>query len=65
MVIKTGDLDTRICDLCYLPKNTETYREYIRNTEKKFDLQCRDVDNMDEEDLNDYLELLDSLWVSK
>lgn len=56
------DLDIRICDLEEEAENTETYREFIRNSEKIFGLRQENIDQMDEQNLNDYLNFLCDMW---
>lgn len=60
-MITKKDLDKRICDVepC---ENTETYREFIRATEREFYICRADIDNMSDKDLNSYIEYLDNLW---
>lgn len=55
-------LDSRICDIeeC---KNTQTYREFIRETENAFGIAPQNLDNIDDEELNAYLDYLDDLWI--
>jgi len=54
-------LDERICDLVEGGENTETYREFIRNSEEEFGMNSEDIDNMKAEELNVYLNFLDYL----
>lgn len=55
------DLDKRICDVedC---GNTQTFREFIIESEKEFYLKHKDLDSLTEEELNSYLDFLDDLW---
>ena len=55
-------LDSRICDIeeC---ENTQTYREFIRETENAFGVAPQNLDNIDDEELNAYLDYLDDLWI--
>lgn len=55
-------LDKRICDVVEGASNTETYREFIRNSEENFEMDKADIDSMDDKSLNDYVEFLDYLW---
>lgn len=69
-------IDKSINDLIYLSGKTvytitdldskvnadETLREYIRNTEKEFMKKRADIDDMDDAELNTYIDYLDSLW---
>lgn len=55
------NLDKRICDVedC---DNTQTFREFIIESEKEFYLKHKDLDSLTEEELNSYLYFLDDLW---
>lgn len=55
------DLDKRICDVEGV-QNTQTYREFIRSSEESFDMDKVDIDNMEDKELNEYIEFLDYLW---
>ena len=61
-MISKNDLDKRICDL-EGGFNEQTYREHIRESEKAFCMEEADIENLNQAELNDYLELLDWLWV--
>jgi len=54
-------LDERICDI-EGGRNTQTYREFIRESEKEFGYEHMDLENMTDEELNDWVEHLDYLW---
>lgn len=54
-------LDERICDI-EGGRNTQTYREFIRESEEEFGLEYRDLESMTDKELNDYVEYLDYLW---
>jgi hypothetical protein len=60
-VLTKEHLDKRICDV-EGSANEETFREFIQNTEKEFDLIPKDLDDMRDEHLNEYLDFLDYLW---
>jgi hypothetical protein len=65
MTITKDQLDTQICDFYnYVDDvtNTETFREYIQNTEIEFDLIPMNLDGMSDKQLNEYLDFLDYLW---
>ena len=51
-------------DLDKLVNNEETLREYIRNTEKEFSLEQKMLDNISDNELNDYVTHLDLRWAS-
>lgn len=61
-MISENNLDKRICDDIDGSKNTQTYREYIRDSEEQFGLEEYPLDNMNDFDLLDHLEFLDYLW---
>lgn len=54
-------LDKRICDVEGV-ENTQTYREFIRESEEEFELEKMDLDNMSDENLTEYINFLDYLW---
>ncbi|MED1467586.1 hypothetical protein [Bacillus salipaludis] len=56
------NLDRRICDIESESKNTQTYREFIIQSEEEFGLRPRNLDNMSNEQLTEYLDFLDFLW---
>lgn len=56
-------LDSRICDMENGSDNTQTYREYIIEVEESFGLEEVDVNLLDENELRDYIDFLDDLWV--
>lgn len=56
------NLDKRICDVEEGSKNTQTYREFIRESEEEFGFEHENLDEMDAFDLFDYFEHLDYLW---
>lgn len=55
-------LDKRICDCEKGSKNAQTYREFIRESEKRFGIKPSDIDLMDESELKKYLNYIDELW---
>lgn len=59
---KITDLDKRICDLEEGATNTETLREFIKRSEKYFDMVPKNLDSINEERLNEYIDFLDYLW---
>ncbi|ENK1244768.1 hypothetical protein AB2063_002981 [Clostridium botulinum] len=62
-MISIANLDKRICDIeeC---ENTQTYREFIRESEKEFGIYPYPLDqeHVTDEILKDYMEFLDELW---
>lgn len=55
-------LDKRICDVEEGASNTETYREFIHNSERYFDLPKTELDKVLDVDLNRYFNFLCGLW---
>lgn len=62
MIYKPENLDTPINELEPLASNKQTPREYIRQSEEEFGLEPADIDNMNETQLEDYMDELDYLW---
>jgi len=60
-MIKKEDLDKRICDCEEGAENTQTWREWIIEKEKGFELRNMSLDNATEKQLNEYIEWLDYL----
>ena len=60
-MIRVEDLDKRICDMedC---ENTQTWREYIRETEEEFELYPMNLNDIRDWALEEYIDLLDELW---
>lgn len=42
--------------------NELTLEDYIRESEAEFLLEGKDLENISEEDLKEYIELIDRLW---
>ena len=61
MLLKEN-LDKRICDVEQGFTNTQTYREFIRQSEQEFGMKEAPIDKMTDEALNEYIEFLDYLW---
>ncbi len=59
---KHSDLDKRICDIEEGATNIETLREFIKRSEKYFDMVPQNLDSINEEKLNKYIDFLDYLW---
>ncbi|MEY8763385.1 MULTISPECIES: hypothetical protein [Clostridium] len=57
-----NDLDKRICDVEPGTKNTGTYREFIRKSEKEFGMAPEPIDEFEDKKLQEYLDWLDELW---
>ncbi|PKR83505.1 hypothetical protein [Heyndrickxia camelliae] len=62
MRITQEHLDLRICDVEVNATNTETYREFIQGSEEEFELIPKNLDDMTEKQLNEYIGFLDYLW---
>lgn len=61
-MITKADLDTRICDFYGQGDNEETFREYIRSSEDYFGMHEENLDDIFDEDLQEYIDFLDELW---
>ncbi|WP_026572894.1 hypothetical protein [Bacillus sp. UNC438CL73TsuS30] len=61
-MLATKNLDRRICDIESESQNTQTYREFIKQSEDEFGLRPRNLDHMSNEQLTQYLDFLDFLW---
>ncbi|WP_142415427.1 hypothetical protein [Hathewaya massiliensis] len=55
-------LDKRICDCEEGAENTQTYREFIRQTEEEFWIEHESIDKMSEKELKEYFLWLAELW---
>jgi hypothetical protein len=55
------NLDKRICDIETESENTQTYREFIRESEEEFGMCAEPIDQYSDTDLQEYLEELDYL----
>jgi hypothetical protein len=55
-------LNVRICDLEHTA-NTQTYREFVRESEEEFGLIEMDLESIDDYLLEQYLAFLDDLWL--
>lgn len=55
-------LDTPFTELVPDSTNNETPREFVRASEEEFGLAPRDIDTLDEQQLNQYIDWLDELW---
>lgn len=62
MQFTKDNLDTPIWEIELGATNKETVREFIRNTEKQFGLIPKDLDGMDNNLLNRYINFLNDLW---
>lgn len=61
-MIRVKDLDTRICDFYKTKKsNAQTFREFIRESERYYFKYEADLDNMSDYVLNKYIEFLNEL----
>lgn len=60
-MITHANLDKRICD-CEKCENTQTYREYIRESEKELGIEQSNLDSLSDEELQSNLDFLDYLW---
>jgi hypothetical protein len=60
-MITKNNLDKKICDV-EDSENAQTYREFIRVSEKEFGMCPEPIDLFSDIDLQEYLEFLDYLW---
>jgi hypothetical protein len=56
------NLDKRICDCVEDTNNTQTFREYIRESEEEFGIDPKELDNMKDYEIHQYINWLDYLW---
>lgn len=56
------NLDTPMNTLYKDCDNTQTFRQFITESEEYFEMDSADIDNMLEEDLVVYINMLDDLW---
>ena len=61
-MINKSDLDKRICDTEEGAENSQTWREFIKESEKEFGMANIDMDTFTEYELNKYIEFLEYLW---
>ena len=56
--------DLKVCkaNLDKKVNSEETLRDFIRNSETEFEFTHADIDNIPDEELEDYVEWLDDLW---
>lgn len=55
-------LDKRICDVEVDASNTQTFREFIRESEEEFEIAPADLYSMEADELSNYLDFLSELW---
>lgn len=60
--ISIANLDKRICDCEPKADNTQTYREFIRESEDMFGMCHEPIDMYSDDELVDYIAELDYLW---
>lgn len=58
-----GNIDTPFTELFEGADNTETPRQFIKNSEIEFGIEHADIDSMNEYQLNEYADMLDYLWL--
>ena len=61
MLLKEN-LDKRICDVEQGFTNTQTYREFIRQSEQEFGMKEAPINKITDKALDEYIEFLDYLW---
>lgn len=57
------NLDTPFNELVPGSSNDETPREFIRETESAFGLEEKEINALNEDQLNWYIDWLDELWL--
>lgn len=57
-IFKKEDLDKRICDVITIANNTQTFREFIKESEKELSIGHKNLDNMSNKNLCSNLEIL-------
>lgn len=63
MKITKEQLDRPIFKVEPNAANSQTYREFIRESEFEFGLKQADIDNFSDAKLSNYIEFLDDLWM--
>ncbi len=61
-MITRDTLNKRICDVEKEATNTQTYKEFIRESEEEFGLQHETVELYTSVELQEYLGFLNKLW---
>lgn len=61
-MIKHSQLDTPFSELVPGSTNDETPRQFIRESEEAFGLAQKEINALNEEQLNSYIDFLDDLW---
>ncbi|QDP42817.1 hypothetical protein HWC53_gp033 [Bacillus phage vB_BmeM-Goe8] len=56
-------LDSSFTELVPGSTNEQTVREFIRETEEAFGLGQKEINALNEEQLNHYIDFLDELWL--
>jgi len=57
-----ANLDKRICDVIPSATNTETYREFVFNTEEEFGLGHENLEEFTDEQLEIHMDVCDEIW---
>lgn len=60
-MITKAYIDKRICDTVEGAKNTQTWKEFIRECEDDFGLENNNLDTMTDKAINEYIDWLDYL----
>lgn len=61
MKITKDILNKRICDV-EIAENTQTYLEFIRESEEQFGIKKVNLDNLSDNELTEYFMFLEYLW---
>lgn len=62
MQITKEMLNKRICDVEKGVTNTQTFKEFIRESEVYFGLKKFDLNITNDQDINVYIDFIDYLW---
>lgn len=61
-MITHNQLDTPIKELEEGATNEQSFRQFIRESEEEFGMSPRNLEELSEKELNDYIDFLDDLW---
>lgn len=61
-MLKKEYLDERICDGTEGSTNTQTWREFIKESETTFEMEEKNLEELTDDELDEYINFLDYLW---
>jgi hypothetical protein len=61
-MITHNQLDTPIKELEEGATNEQSFRQFIRESEEEFGMSPRNLEELSEKELNDYIDFIDDLW---